>query len=343
MPALRTVLVGYGGAGRWIHRPLLQAEPSLVLTHVVTGDPGRRAAATADVPGVQVLSDTSGLADLAPDVVVVATPSATHLPVATAALAAGAAVVVDKPLALSAEDTACLAELAQERGQVLSAFHNRRWDSDTLTAAALLAGGDLGRVVRLESRFQRFRPQVQRRWREDGPQQGGGVLYDLGPHVVDQALHLLGPVTGVYAEVDVLREQAVGDDDVFLALEHASGARSHLWCSAAAPVGGPRLVLEGTLAGWSKAGLDAQEQALKDGWQPGSEPGPAEPDGVLHDAAGSRPVGSLPGRWTAYYAAFAGSVRGQCPPPVTALDAVRVARVLDAARISAGERRVVEP
>ena len=183
---------------------------------------------------------------------------------------------------------------------------------------------------------------VQERWREAEPEQGGGVLLDLGPHVVDQALHLLGPAMRVYAEVEAVRDGAVGDDDAFVALTHEGGARSHLWCSAAAPVGGPRLQVEGTSAGWSKQDLDGQEDALKAGWLPGRGPGPAEPAGTLHDEDGPRPVASLPGRWSAYYAALAGAVRGLGPVPVTAEEAVRVLQVLDAARTSALEGRVVE-
>ena len=341
MTPLRTVLVGYGGAGRWIHRPLLTGEPGISLVGVVTGDPGRATAAQADVPGVRVLPTADDLAALEPELVVVAAPNTAHVPVAEAALGLGAAVVVDKPMALDAPAAAALAAAARDRRLVLSAFHNRRWDSDTLTAAALLADGALGRVLRLESRFQRFRPHVQDRWREAGPEEGGGVLLDLGTHVVDQALHLLGPVEQVYAEVDAVRDGAGGDDDAFLALTHTGGARSHLWCSAAAPVGGPRLLVEGTSAGWRKDGLDGQEAALKAGWLPGRQAAPAEPDGTLHDEDGPRPVASLPGRWSAYYAALVGAVRGLGPVPVPAEDAVRVAVVLDAARTSARERRIV--
>ena len=130
------------------------------------------------------------------DAVVVATPNTVHVPLALTAIGLGKATVVDKPVALSADDAQRLVDHARDRSVLLCAFHNRRWDSDTLTAKRLLAEGRLGEVIRLESRFARFRPEVAQRWREDVAA-GGGVLLDLGTHVVDQALHLLGPAVPV--------------------------------------------------------------------------------------------------------------------------------------------------
>jgi scyllo-inositol 2-dehydrogenase (NADP+) len=333
---LRVALLGYGLAGRVIHRPLLQRVPELALTHVVTADPGRQAAARAEVPGAQVLTSAEQLWQCADafDVVVVATPNDVHVPLARTAVDLRKAVVVDKPLALSATEAATLVAHAATAGVPLSVFHNRRWDSDSLTARDLLADGRLGRVHRLEARFTRFRPQVQQRWREEPG--SGGVLLDLGTHLVDQAVHLLGPVRSVYSEVQELRSGAVVDDDAFLALTHASGARSLLWCSAAAPWTGPRLVLQGSAAGWAKQDLDGQEAAQRDG----AEPGP-EPDGTLWDEAGTHPVPSRQGDWAAFYRGFAGAVLAGRPVPVDPQDAVEVQRVLEAARRSSGAGEVM--
>jgi predicted dehydrogenase len=182
----------------------------------------------------------------------------------------------------------------------------------------------LGDVHRLESRFTRFRPQVADRWRERPG--GGGVLLDLGSHLVDQAVHLLGPVASVYAEVRTRRPSAVVDDDVFMALTHVSGASSLLWCSAAAPWTGPRLVVQGSTAGWVKHDLDGQEQAQRDGTGP-----PVEAPGELQDERGSRPVPSRPGDWAAFYRAFSGAVLDGGAVPVEPSDAVDVLRVLEAA------------
>jgi len=337
---LRVALVGYGLAGRVLHRPLLQAEPGFVLTHVITADVGRRAQAQVDVPGVIVLDTAPELWARAGeiDLVVIAAPHPVHAELAAAALQAGLATVVDKPLAATAEQARRLLALAQQRGLALSVFANRRWDSDTLTAARLIADGTLGKVSRLESRFTRFRPQVEQRWRER-PDAAGGVLLDLGPHLVDAALLLLGPVTQVYAEIGLLRSGAAVDDDCFLALTHAGGAHSHLWGSLAAPWPGPRLVLQGSRAGWSKDDLDGQEAALRAGAQAGPV---AEPPGRLVDAAGSRQVPSLPGDWSAYYRLLHVALSAGGPLPVTAQDGVHVLEVLEAAQLAARDGQVVQ-
>lgn len=337
MAALRTALIGYGLAGRVIHRPLIDAVDDLVLTHVVTADPQRRDQAAQDLPGARLLATADELWQHADDVdvVVVATPHDAHVPLADAALACGKAVVVDKPLALTSTAAAELVERAHRLRLPLSVFHNRRWDSDTLTARRLLAQERLGPVHRLESRFTRFRPQVQQRWRERPGV--GGVLLDLGTHLVDQAVHLLGPVTAVYAEVRVRRGGALVDDDCLLVLTHASGASSVLWCSAAAPWTGPRLVLQGSRAGWVKEGLDGQEEAQRRGAVPA-----AEPDGTLWDEQGAHPVPSLPGDWAAYYRAFAAAVRGEGELPVDPSDAVGVLQVLEAA-VRSSETGAVVP
>ena len=334
MTELRVALLGYGLAGRVIHRPLLVAEPRLRVTHVVTADPARQAQAAADLPGVKVAPDADTLwTDVADfDVVVLATPNLTHVPLARTALTHGKPTVVDKPLATSPRDAAALDVFAHAAGVPLSVFHNRRWDSDTLAASGLLVDGTLGTVHRLESRFTRFRPQPGARWR-DAP--GGGVLLDLGSHLVDQALHLLGPAVEVYAQVRTTRPGAEVDDDCFLALTHASGVHSQLWCSLSTPVPGPRLALQGSLAGWSKTDLDGQEEAQRTGI---SVP---EPPGHRYDEAGAVAVPSPPGAWGEFYRQFAAAVLDSGPVPVPAQDAVRVLEVLEAARASTRRGQVV--
>ena len=341
MAELRTALIGYGLAGRVIHRPLIEADPRMRVTHVVTGNPERQREAAADVPGVQVLSTVDELWRRADDVdvVVIATANDAHMPLATATLDLGKPTVVDKPLAITAADAELLCERARRLGVPLAVFHNRRWDSDTLAAQELITRGVLGRVIRLESRFVRYRPEVAQRWRERDAA-GGGVLLDLGTHVVDQALHLLGPAIDVYAEVAATRAGAEVDDDCFLALTHASGARSHLWASMAAPVAGPRLLVQGTDGGWSKAGLDGQEDALRRGWTPVQGP-LAEPPGILVDERGARDIPSLAGDWACFYAGLAAAVLDGAALPVPADAGVTVLRILEAARRSSRRRQVV--
>jgi len=347
---VRVALLGYGLAGRFFHRPLILATDGLELTTVVTGDPERQAHARAEVPGVRVLDGAQELWPLAADhdLAVVATPTGTHAALAGRALAAGLPVVVEKPLAPDADGARVLAEAARAAGLALVPFHNRRWDSDHRTLRSLIEGDSLGVVLRYESRFERWRPVADpAAWREALPSgEGGGVLLDLGIHLVDQALDLFGPVRSVYAEIDARRGGA--DDDVFLALHHRSGVRSHLWAGAMAAAPGPRLRVLGSEAAYVHAALDGQEEALRAGGDPAAPGFGAEPPerwGRLQRGAPGEgpqePVPSEPGRWAAFYAGVLATVRDGAPPPVHAEDAVAAIEVLDAARRSASEGQVV--
>ncbi|NLU71224.1 Gfo/Idh/MocA family oxidoreductase [Streptomyces sp. HNM0575] len=349
-PPLRVGLIGYGLAGSVFHGPLIAATPDLTLDTVVTGHPERRAQVHAEHGSdMRTLATTDELFARAGslDLVVVASPNRTHVPLARRALEAGLPVVVDKPLAATAAEAQQLASLAAEQGLLLSVFHNRRWDNDFRTVRALMADGALGdRVHRLESRYERWRPELKGGWRESGdPAEVGGLLYDLGSHLVDQALTLLGPVTAVYAEADVRRHGAEADDDAFIALTHAGGVRSHLWMSAVAAQLGPRFRVLGSEAAYVKDGLDPQEAALREGARPtpGSRWG-VEPEiawGTIGDLDARRPVPTLDGDYPAYYEGIATALREGTSPPVTAAEALAVIRVLEAARTSARESRVV--
>ncbi|MGA4862003.1 Gfo/Idh/MocA family oxidoreductase [Streptomyces lavendulocolor] len=342
---LRVGLVGYGLAGSVFHAPLIAATEGLVLDTVVTSAPERRQQARTAYPDVRFAASPDELWARAGelDLIVIASPNKTHVPLATAALEAGLPVVVDKPVAGTAAEARGLADLAEQRGLLLSVFQNRRWDNDFLTLRALIERGELGDVQRFESRFERWRPQLKGGWRESGdPEEFGGLLYDLGSHVVDQALVLFGPATRVYAEADVRREGAEADDDTFIAITHAGGVRSHLYVSATAAQLGPRFRVLGSRAGYVKYGLDPQEAALREGARPGPGWG-AEPDtswgalgaGESPLTGGGTPVPSLPGDYPAYYAAVAAALRDGTPPPVTAREAAAALDVLEAARRSA--------
>ncbi|MFP1626955.1 Gfo/Idh/MocA family oxidoreductase [Streptomyces sp. 5K101] len=352
---LRVGLVGYGLAGSVFHAPLIATTDDLVIDTVVTSSEGRRAQARAALgDGVRFAAAPDELWERADelDLVVVASPNKTHVPIATAALEAGLAVVVDKPVAGTAAEARALAALADERGLMLSVFQNRRWDNDFLTLRRLVADGELGEVQRFESRFERWRPQLKGGWRESGdPAEIGGLLYDLGSHVVDQALTLLGPAARVYAESDVRRPGAAADDDTFIAITHEGGVRSHLYVSATTAQLGPRFRVLGAKAGYVKYGLDPQEADLR----AGRLPAPGEPWGVEPEAlwgrigtgespvtGGGTPVETLPGDYPAYYAAVAAAVRDKTAPPVTALEAAAALDVLEAARRSARDGVTVE-
>lgn len=386
---LRVGLVGYGLAGSVFHAPLIAATDGLVLDTVVTANPERREQARAEHPQVR-FADTpgellhrtnrasrtagtgsassagsrtaaangspAGDADAAGaepplDLVVIASPNRTHVPIATDMLRAGLPVVVDKPLAATAAEARELAALADAEGLLLSVFQNRRWDNDFRTLRRLIADGELGDVQRFESRFERWRPKPKGGWRESGdPLDIGGLLYDLGSHVVDQALTLFGPAVRVYAESVIRRPGAEADDDTFIAITHANGVHSHLWASATTAQLGPRFRVLGSSAGYVKYGLDPQEQALRDGLRPGAEAEwGVEPEslwgrigaGESPVSGGGRAVPTLPGDYPAYYAAVAAALRDGTPPPVTALEAAAALDVLEAARRSAREGRTI--
>ncbi|MFJ7900621.1 Gfo/Idh/MocA family oxidoreductase [Streptomyces sp. NPDC096198] len=348
---LRVGLIGFGLAGSVFHAPLIAATEGLTLDTVVTSNPERQQAARAEHPRVHVAASTDELWSRAGelDLIVIASPNKTHVPLATAALEAGLPVVVDKPIAGTAAEARTLADLAEQRGLLLSVFQNRRWDNDFLTLRALLAEGELGDVLRFESRFERWRPQPKGGWRESGdPAEIGGLLYDLGSHVVDQALTLFGPAASVYAETDIRRPGAQADDDTFIAVTHTSGVRSHLYVSATTAQLGPRFRVLGSRAGYVKYGLDPQEAALREGSRPGQDWG-GEPEslwgrlgaGESPLTGGGRPVPTLPGDYPAYYAAIARALRNGGPNPVTAQEAAAALDVLEAARRSAREGTVV--
>ncbi|QLE76044.1 oxidoreductase [Streptomyces rectiverticillatus] len=350
----RVGLIGYGLAGSVFHAPLIAATDGLVLDTVVTGNPDRQRQAATEHPAVRTVADSEALFERAGelDLVVIASPNRTHVPLARTALEAGLPVVVDKPLAATAAEAEALAGLAEERGLLLSAFQNRRWDNDFRTVQRLLADGALGGVLRFESRFERWRPQPKGGWRESGdPADIGGLLYDLGSHVVDQALTLFGPAACVYAEVDVRRPGAEADDDTFIAVTHTGGVRSHLWVSATTAQLGPRFRVLGSAAGYVKYGLDPQEAALREGLRPGSgrTDWGVEPEslwgrlgaGESPQTGGGDPVPTLPGDYPAYYAAIETALRTGGEPPVTAREAAATLRVLEAARVSADEGRTV--
>ena len=342
---LRVGLIGFGAAGRFFHSPLLATTPGLELTAIVTSDPTRREDALATYPGVQVVAKPEDLWQRELDLVVVASPNSSHIPLATAAIEAGAAVVVDKPLAITAKDASALVELAKQRGKLLSVFQNRRWDGDFRTVKQLIDEGGLGTVHRFESRFERWRPELKGGWRElGGREEGSGLLYDLGSHLIDQALTLFGPVSSVYAEADIRRPGAKADDDSFIALTHTSGVRSHLWASATAADLGPRFRVLGSKAAYVTYGLDGQEDELRANRTPNDEGfgiTPPERYGRLGAEGSFETYPTLPGRYTDYYTAVERALRGEGPVPVDPQDAVSALKVIEAARLAADEGRVV--
>jgi scyllo-inositol 2-dehydrogenase (NADP+) len=344
----RVAIVGYGLAGSVFHAPLIAATAGLTISAVVTSNPERVEQVRAVYEGVAIYPNVDALWGVGDDIdlIVIATPNRDHAPIAHAAIAAGIAVVVDKPFAVTVGEAESVIEAAAARGVPLSVFQNRRWDGDFLTLQRLLREGALGDVTRFESRFERWRPVPKGGWRESGSvSDAGGLLFDLGPHLIDQALQLFGPVTDVYAEVDRRRQSVETDDDVFIALRHASGVSSHLWCSAVASDLGPRLRVLGSRAAYLKYGLDVQEDALRLGGRPDRDPawGTETPDrwGTLGVPGETTEVPTEPGAYQCYYEGVAAALRGEGAMPVDPHDSVVGLRIVEAARRSAEERQVV--
>ena len=344
--AISVGLIGYGLAGLAFHAPLIATTAGLRLAAIVTGNPERQAAAAKNHPEARIVSHAEQLFARDPrvDVIVIASPNRTHVPFAAAAIDAGIATVVDKPFAATPDEGRSLIDAAREHGVLLTVFHNRRWDGDFLTVRRLIADQALGTVHRLESRFERWRPEPRRTWREDGtPSEAGGLLYDLGSHLIDQALVLFGPATTVYAELDRRRAGVVVDDDSFVALTHASGVRSHLWMSSVAAQAAPRLRVLGSAAAYTKYGLDVQEAALRAGARPGPGWGEERPEhwGQLGTDDDARAVATEAGNYPEFYRLLEHALRHGVAPPVRPEDAVRVLDVIEAARKSAAERRMI--
>ena len=344
---LKVGLIGYGYAGKTFHAPLVAAVPALSLAAVASSDAAK---VHADWPDVPVHADPYALIardDL--DLVVIATPNDSHHPLAMAALRAGRHVVVDKPFTVTLAQARELHALAGQLGRVLSVFHNRRWDGDFMTLRQLVADGALGRVVEMNSRFDRFRPEVRPRWRESaGP--GAGLWFDLGPHLVDQALQLFGRPRAIALERALVRDGALSDDWFHASLRY-DRLHVHLHASMLVAASAPRFSVHGTRASFVKDGLDAQEDALKAGvrptWPPQADWGidPARALRVTRAGDGSAaevPVALQRGAHMAYFAAIAAAIRDGAPNPVPPQEALAVMELIDLGIASAAQRRELE-
>ncbi|CCH34736.1 Gfo/Idh/MocA family oxidoreductase [Actinosynnema sp. NPDC047251] len=329
---MRTALIGYGLGGAAFHAPFIATTPGLTLSAVVTGNPERRAEVRARYPDTALLDAPDDVwrqaADF--DLVVVTTPNRYHASHARSALEHDLDAVVDKPFAGGVAEAKALATLAETRGRRLVPFHNRRWDGDFRTVRRLLAEGVLGDVHRFESRFERWRPEVKDSWKESGdPADLGGIVHDLGTHLIDQAVALFGRPRTVYAEVRALREHARAHDDAFLALTHDNGVVSHLWMSALAEDQGPRFRVLGNRAAYVKHGMDPQEERLKAGVTPGGPSWGIERPDAWGTVSGT-PTPTEPGAYQTFYATIAAG-----RTPVTAQDAITGLEVVEAAFASA--------
>jgi predicted dehydrogenase len=341
---VRVGLVGYGLAGRVFHAPLIHANPNLSLAWIVqrTGND-----AAERYPQAKILRETQALLDNPEvDLVVVATPNESHFPISSQAMRAGKHVVVDKPFAITTKDADELIAIARQTGRLLSVFQNRRWDGDFLTVQKILKERHVGGLAEFESRFDRFRPALKPgAWREK-PLPGSGVLYDLGPHLIDQALMLFGKPRGIYAEIRRQRQGAQADDNFQVHLQYPN-VKVVLRSASLVCEPSPRFVLNGNEGSYVKFGLDPQEEALKQGGSPAQPDWGADPEtdwGTLSRCDGElrrSKYPTLPGCYQDYYENVFRAIRGTEELAVTAEDGRDVIRLIELAMQSSEQQRVL--
>jgi predicted dehydrogenase len=336
-------LVGFGLAGRAFHAPVIGAVPGLHLAAILQRS---GTAAAEKYPGVRIVRSIDELLAM-PEVrlVVIATPNETHYPFARQCLEAGRNVLVDKPFTTTLEEAKSLVDIAKETGRLLTVYQNRRYDGDFQAIRKLVADGTLGRIVRLETTYDRFRPQLKPgAWRETaGP--GSGILFDIAPHLIDHALVLFGLPEAVTADVRTERENAAADDAFDITLHYSNGMRAVLRSSILAAAPRPRFVLLGTQGSFVKQTFDPQEMNLRRGSIPEGKPWGYEPEenwGVLTVPSGDsfteRRIPSASSDYRDYYANVRDAILGRAALAVTPAYALDIMRLLELARESSQKR-----
>lgn len=344
MTNIRVGLIGYGYAGATIHAPLISNVDGLILTRVASSNPER---VRRDFPGAALANSPQDLISAADvDLVVIATPNTTHHALARAALLANKHVVLEKPFTVTVAEAQDLVQLAQQRKLVLSVFHNRRWDNDFLTARHCIESGMLGAINTYQTQFDRYRPNPVQRWRESD-QPGSGTLYDLGSHLIDQALVLFGTPDTVSGDVCAQRAGAAGPDYFHLVLAYGS-KRVILHSGAIVSQPGPRVQVHGSAGSYVKYGLDPQEDALRAGRIPGDAQWGREPEADYgqvtlqrHGELVTEKLESLPGSYQSFYQGMVDAIAAGLPVPVSAAEALNVIKVIEYAMQSSRERRVI--
>lgn len=330
---LRVGIAGYGLAGRIFHGPLLRGAGYDVHA-ILTKDPARVAQARADFPEAKIVADIKALVAHPLDLLVVASANLVHAEQAMVGLRAGIPVVVDKPMGRTLAETNSIISLSEEMAVPVTVFFNRRWDSDALTIKRVMAEGLLGKIFRLDSRYERFRPDLTPgSWREGlTPQEGGGLLLDLQSHLISQALDWFGPADLKYSSVRSVRGAA--DDDVVIALSHRSGVDSYLSTSSVAGSFGPRIRILGTKGALIINDLDPQEALLRTGAIPvgGKWAVATSSKALLHQGESVREIVTEDGNYATFYTLVRGALRNENPWPVSTADAQAVARLVDEAR-----------
>lgn len=330
---MRVGIAGYGLAGRSFHAPLLKG-CGFDVAAVLTGNSTRARQAKEDFPLVKVVETLEQFLDQDLDLVVIASANMAHAEQALAAISRGIPVVVDKPLGRSVEETRLILGAATKAGVPLTAFYNRLWDSDALTLKKVVANGLIGKPFRMDSRFERFRPQINpASWREGlSPEDGGGLLLDLQTHLISTALNWFGAAELTYASINKIR--ANSEDDVVIALRHESGVDSYCAVSAIAGSFGPRLRLLGTEGALVIEELDPQESLLRAGNFPdgGTWQVPTSSRAYIYRGDQREEISAVPGNYGHFYLAVSGALEGKNEMPISHDEIMAVATIIDKAR-----------
>lgn len=347
---IRTLILGYGLAGEVFHAPLLASLPQYEVCGIATKDGAKIERAKRCFPQCRIFSDAdhafahAGMFDL----VVIATPNRLHAPLAAQSLQNDLHVVIDKPVATTVAEVENLIAARNKSGKIVSVFQNRRWDGDFLTVKKLIEQKQLGDIIRIESRFERFRPLAKSSWREKGSiEEGAGLIYDLGSHLIDQVLQLFGKPHSIFAYGDKRRKDVLADDESWLVLSFKNGVRAHLSVSACAAIQGPRFRLNGLNGSYVKYGLDPQENCLREGRGPGSSGwGKEAPEkwGELVYLRKNELVNTVveteSGCYEQYYELMAAAILNNAAPPVTLEEALSGMQVIEAAHKAIREEQV---
>ena len=339
-------LIGFGLAGRSFHAPVIRAVPGLRLAAILQRSGNEAAEKYSDVRVVRTTDELLSIPEIR--LVVIATPNESHFPLAHACLAAGREVLVDKPFTTTLDEAIALVEFARKQGRLLTVYQNRRYDGDFQAVVQLVANGALGRIVRFESNYDRFRPQLRPgAWRErSGP--GTGIFFDLAPHLIDHALLLFGMPEALTADIRIEREGAVTDDAFDLAFHYPRGLRADLRSSILAAATRPRFLLHGTQGAFVKQSFDPQESNLRRGYIPTDTAWGAEPEenwGLLtlslNGTLTQRRIPSANCDYRDFYTNLRDAILGKAKLAVITAWALDVMRLLELARQSNAQRRTV--
>lgn len=343
---LRVAIIGYGLGGQVFHAPLVSSTPGMQVAAIVTQNPERQQKARQAYPDAEILPSVEDIwrEPARYDLVVVTAPNRVHVAYGIAALQAGLPVVIDKPVAATVADAERLIEVSKTSGKLLTVFQNRRWDNGFLTLQQVLNANMLGPVARYESHFDRYRPTPRANvWREDAaPEDAGGLLYDLGSHLIDQAVLLFGKPKSVYAELARRRPGVQVDDDTFVAVTFEHGVNAHLYMSVVARIPGAHLRVQGLLGSYEKREIDPQEADLRNGMLPSDEGWGIEPrshwghlstdiEGLHFDGL----IETLPGSYERFYALLRDAILHNGKPPVDPVETLVTLRIIEAAQESA--------